>query len=224
MGNQNVNEEYMIQEFWNKANETRCQSLNVFVSSTFADLKDEREGVKKAIEMCGCHAVLAETAEMRPGLSVLDQIQYWLRDIQMLVLIVAERYGQIGPTNVSWTEEEVRKAASIGSLAIYPYFMHIELPPGIEFDSEKRNRLVAFKEYLKCLPGTCSSLATPPQYTSGVSDLQLRVARDLSAYQSDCRVDKVLHRMTALWKERIENELRVQEESEQDSYNDSHLG
>jgi hypothetical protein len=89
----------------------RCLPLKVFVSSTFLDLRSERQAVKKAIERCGCVPILAEDAETIPGKTLLEQISYWLSKTQVLVILVAERYGEHETSKVSWTQQEVKAAA-----------------------------------------------------------------------------------------------------------------
>src|SRR5205809_466009 len=81
----------------------RCPPLRVFISSTFKDLKEERQAVKKVLNLCGCVPVTAEDAEMRPGKGLVAQIRYWLSDIDLLILLVWERYGELSPSKLSWT-------------------------------------------------------------------------------------------------------------------------
>jgi hypothetical protein len=177
-----------------EAHTKRCKGIRVFISSTFVDLHDERLAVKNAIETCECQARLAETAAMLPGKPLLDQISYWLRDVQVLVLLVADRYGSLSASDKSWTEEEVRKAAEL-PIRLLPYFVSRDLPPGIEFDDEKQNRLNDFKKYLNTLPEQEPVLAQYPQYADSIIDLSIRVSRDIGAIQSDLLIADVIERV-----------------------------
>lgn len=199
-----------ILEIEKEASERRYQNqtIRVFVSSTFMDLSVERQAVKKAIERCGCVPKLAEEADMQPGKSLVEQISYWLRDIHVLILLISERYGELGPFDISWTEEEVRKAVKQG-IIIIPYIIKREIPAGIELDSGQRARLNRFKEYLKNLPDQ-----QPPQYPADTIELVLRVSRDLGGLQCDHRIQNIVSRMSWFVKKQIEEE-------EQESYDNS---
>ncbi|MCX5800881.1 MAG: DUF4062 domain-containing protein [Candidatus Eisenbacteria bacterium] len=208
----------MLKVVKDKADKTRCRPLNVFVSSTFVDLKPERLAVREAILRCGCLPRLAEEADMQPRKTVLQQIPYWFRDIHVLVLLVATRYGELAPSEVSWTEQEVRRAAKIRGVFILPYFLSPNLPAGIEFNKNRQNRLKKFKEYLMNLPSCGPALAQPPQYPNSTVDLQLRVARDVGACQSDLRIMEVLKEMLAVWKTELESEEKRGREAHDGSF------
>ena len=219
-----MNLEAMIAAIRERADRTRCRPLNVFVSSTFRDLRTERRAVRRAILGCGCLPRLAEEADMRPGGNVQEQIAYWLRDAQVLVLLVATRYGELAPSKVSWTEEEVRAAAQMEGLRLFPYFLSPKVPPGIEPGRRQQNRLEKFRRFLVGLPGHCPALAMPPQYPTGRVDLQLRVARDLGACQSDDRIADVLNKTLSLWRQQVEEDLQKEEERRRNSYDESFEG
>lgn len=165
---------------------TRCLSLRIFVSSTFMDLKNERLAVKRATELCLCVPLLAEDVDTLPGKNLLDQISYWLNDIDLLVLLVSERYGELGPTKVSWTQEEVAKAVTLKKL-IFPYFIKTKIPAGLELDATQRQHLQQFKKWL-----TNNPQIQPMQYPRSKSDLLARVVRDIKSLQSDLRVDSMI--------------------------------
>jgi len=175
-----------IERLHSAAMENRCPSLRIFVSSTFMDLKKERLAVKRAAELCLCVPILAEDVETLPGKSLPDQISYWLSEIDVLVLLVSERYGELAPTKVSWTQEEVTKAAALKKL-IFPYFIKTKIATGLELDQNQRQRLQQFKEWLINNPEI-----QPPQYPKNNSDLLARVVRDIKSLQSDIRADSMV--------------------------------
>lgn len=86
---------------------------HAFVSSTYADLKDERKTVSEAIAKAG---FVAEGMELFPASSqkqfdfitrVIDRCDYY-------VLIIGGRYGTISDSNISYTEMEYDYAINKG--------------------------------------------------------------------------------------------------------------
>jgi hypothetical protein len=98
--------------------------LKVFVSSTFEDLSAERLDVQDALLMCGCYPKFGENAPLLPGYQLEDQIKGWLRDIDLVILLVGERYGTRSRRNpaTSWTELEAQIAHRSGKI-IFTYFL-----------------------------------------------------------------------------------------------------
>ena len=169
-----------------EARRRRCHPLRVFVSSTFKDLKKERQAVKNALSMCGCVPVLAENAPMQPGKGLMGQIQFWLSDIDLLVLLVCERYGETSPSKSSWTKLEVEEAMKMGK-PVFSYFVKGRIPAGMEWNEQKRKRLEDFKSWLNRLPDQ-----QPPQHTKNLQELVIRVSRDVGALQSDYRAEAMI--------------------------------
>src|ERR1041385_5378657 len=85
----------------------------VFVSSTYADLKDERRRVIQALMEMDC---IPAGMELFPAADeerwnfikkVIDDCDYYL-------LIIGGRYGSTTPDGISYTEKEFDYAVSIG--------------------------------------------------------------------------------------------------------------
>jgi hypothetical protein len=85
----------------------------VFVSSTYADLKDERQRVIQTVIQMDC---IPAGMELFPAADeeqfafikrVIDDCDYYL-------LIIGGRYGSIGAEGISYTEKEYNYAVSIG--------------------------------------------------------------------------------------------------------------
>jgi len=85
----------------------------VFVSSTYADLQDERQEVMQALLELNC---IPAGMELFPAADddqwtlikrVIDDSDYYL-------VIIAGRYGSTGPEGVSYTEMEYRYALKKG--------------------------------------------------------------------------------------------------------------
>lgn len=90
------------------------KKYQIFISSTFEDLKEERRAVTEAILNMGHIPVGMELFQA----SDVDQWTYITRRLQMVdyyVVIVAERYGSIDPdTGASFTEKEYSFAVEHG--------------------------------------------------------------------------------------------------------------
>jgi len=208
----------IIKHLQEEALKSRSQPIKIFVSSTFMDLKKERQVVKSTINLCGCLPRLAEDADMQPGRNLGDQISYWLRDIDILVLLIAERYGELSASQVSWTETEVRKAVD-QQITVFPYLVTKKIPFGMELDPDKRDRLKRFTEYLKHIPNQ-----QPPQRTKNTNELAVRVARDISGFQSDRRITNIMNRLLLVMQKENEEEANIRQQREQESYFDSFVG
>lgn len=119
----------------------------VFVSSTYADLKDERQHVLQALMEMDC---IPAGMELFPAAdeeqwafikSVIDDCDYYL-------LIIGGRYGSTTADGISYTEKEYEYAVEIGLKVIALLHKNPEdIPLGkSEIDPELRARLQAFRE------------------------------------------------------------------------------
>lgn len=122
----------------------------VFVSSTYADLKDERRAVIQALLEMDC---LPAGMELFPA---TDEEQFAfiksvVNDCDYYLLIIGGRYGSLSPEGVSYTEQEYDYARSIGLQVLA--FVH-DAPGTIpldksELDPALRAKLDAFREKTK---------------------------------------------------------------------------
>lgn len=119
----------------------------VFVSSTYADLKEERQRVIQALMEMDCIPAgmeLFPAADEEQWLfikKIIDDCDYYL-------LVIGGRYGSTIADGISYTEKEFDYAASIGLKVIA--LLHGE-PDNIPFgkseqDSNLRARLESFKQ------------------------------------------------------------------------------
>ncbi|HXT64164.1 MAG TPA: DUF4062 domain-containing protein [Pyrinomonadaceae bacterium] len=119
----------------------------VFVSSTYADLREERQRVIQALMEMDC---IPSGMELFPAADeeqwhfikrVIDDCDYYL-------LIIGGRYGSTTPDGISYTEKEYDYAIQRGMKVVA--LLHSnpdEIPLGkSEGDPELRKRLTAFKE------------------------------------------------------------------------------
>lgn len=120
----------------------------MFVSSTYLDLRDERQSVIQALLIAGC---IPAGMELFPAGN--DEkwrlIQRVINECDYYVLVIGGKYGSLDPTTeLSYTEMEFDYAESIGKPIMA--FLHGE--PGkltgdqIELDKERREKLDAFRE------------------------------------------------------------------------------
>ena len=127
------------------------KKYQVFISSTFEDLQDERKEILQAILELDCMPV---GMELFPAANddqftlikrVIDGCDYY-------VLVIGGRYGSVNPkTGLNYTEMEFDYAASQGKLILA--FLHGEpskIPAGkTEKTDEGKRKLEAFKEKVK---------------------------------------------------------------------------
>jgi hypothetical protein len=82
------------------------RKLQVFVSSTFTDLKEERQAAVEAILKAG-HIPAGMELFTAGSKSQLDVIKQWIKESDVYVLLLGARYGSIEPTSgLSYTEVE----------------------------------------------------------------------------------------------------------------------
>lgn len=120
----------------------------VFVSSTYLDLREERQSVIQALLIAGCIP-----AGMELFVAGHDEkwrlIQRVISECDYYVLVIGGKYGSIDPsTELSYTEMEYDYAVSIDKPVMA--FLHGE--PGelkgaqIELDQDRREKLDTFRE------------------------------------------------------------------------------
>lgn len=119
----------------------------VFVSSTYADLKDERQQVLQALMEMDC---IPAGMELFPATDeeqwefikkVIDDCDYYL-------LIIGGRYGSVTSDGISYTEKEFDYAVQIGlKVVALVHGSPEEIPFGkSEQNPELRERLLNFKD------------------------------------------------------------------------------
>jgi Domain of unknown function (DUF4062) len=121
----------------------------VFVSSTYADLKDERQQVSNTLAKAG---YVAAGMELFPAADEqqLDYIKRIIDRSDYYVVIVGGRYGSVDEHGVSYTEREFEYAKSKGIPVLA--FLHAD-PNSIavgktDEDPDKKARLERFKKAL----------------------------------------------------------------------------
>lgn len=122
----------------------------VFVSSTYADLKDERQAVLQALMEMDC---IPAGMELFPAADE-EQWQFIQRvidDCDYYLLIIGGRYGSLTAEGVSYTEKEYNYAVEKGiKVVALIHNKPDEIPIGkSEADPTLREKLVTFREKVK---------------------------------------------------------------------------
>ena len=118
----------------------------VFVSSTFDDLVEERAKVMEAILNFECFPV---GMEMFPAMDeeIFDYIKKIIEDSDYFLLIIGGRYGSVDENGVSWTEKEYDYAVNQKHLHVM-VFDHEDFTtlPKVKIDTKNRKKLLDFKK------------------------------------------------------------------------------
>ena len=152
-----------------------------FVSSTYEDLKDERAEVTQALLKLQCLPIGME-AFPATDMEVWEFIKEQIEASDFYVMVIAGRYGSLGPDGRSLTEMEYDYAREIGK----PVLTFIHAAPGeiahklSETDPEKTPKLAAFIAKAKAKP--LVSFFRSPQELAGhvlasVVDLRPRLLK-----------------------------------------------
>lgn len=140
----------------------------VFVSSTYADLQEERQEVMQALLELDC---IPAGMELFPAANE-DQwtlIKKVIDDCDYYMVIVAGRYGSIGPDGLSYTDMEYRYALETGK----PVLGFIHRDPGslpasrCESTDEGKAKLSTFRDLVQ--KKMCRFWESPPDLGSQVS-------------------------------------------------------
>lgn len=145
----------------------------VFISSTYSDLKDERSKVMQTIMSLDC---IPAGMELFPAIDAeqFEFIKKIIDDCDYYVLIVGGRYGSLSDDGISYTEKEFNYALSKSIPVIAFIHENLEaIPLGkSELDTEKRTKLDEFRNKV--------STGRLVQFWSSAEDLNGKVAVSLT--------------------------------------------
>jgi len=118
----------------------------VFVSSTFTDLKDERAEVIQALWELDCIPTGME-AFVASNESQWEVIKRVIDECDYYVLILGGRYGSVTDDGISYTEKEYRYAKKIGlPVLAFAHSDPLQIPVGkSEDDTVRKAKLEAFR-------------------------------------------------------------------------------
>jgi len=124
----------------------------IFVSSTYMDLKKEREGCINELTRCGYITVGMEQFPSTDE-EKFEYIKRMIEESDYYIVILKSRYGSVDPkTGVSFTEKEFRYAVEIGRPALAFIFKDRKNLPLREFDEEEARRQ-KFDAFINSLEG-----------------------------------------------------------------------
>lgn len=152
----------------------------VFVSSTFQDLGEERQEVMHALLELDC---IPSGMELFPAANETqwNLIKKVIDDCDYYLLIQAGRYGSIGPEGLSYTEMEYRYAISIGKPTIS--FLHRDTGKIIanktETTPEGKEKLAAFR--ISVEKKLCKHWESPQELGSVVSRSLIQLIKSAPA-------------------------------------------
>ncbi|WP_323093536.1 DUF4062 domain-containing protein [Klebsiella quasipneumoniae] len=149
----------------------------VFVSSTYSDLETERQEVMQALLELDC---MPAGMELFPATNS-DQwslIKKIIDDSDYYIVILAGRYGSLGPDGISYTEMEYRYAVESGKPVIGFLHKNKGLLPSqrCEPSPQGKEKLEAFEELVK--KKLCRFWETPADLGSQVSRSLIRLIKD----------------------------------------------
>ncbi len=123
------------------------KKYSIFVSSTFSDLKEERETIRKLIIDMGYIPLGMESFPATNG-EQFRYIQKVIDDCDYYILVIGGRYGSVNDKGISYTENEYDYARSKGKFVLA--FVHEapgEFPARVLDDSpDIKAKLDAFRE------------------------------------------------------------------------------
>lgn len=131
------------------------KKLQVFVSSTYNDLIEERQVAVQAILDAG--HIPAGMELFKAGKSQMKTIQKWIDDSDIYMLILGGRYGSIEEeSGLSYTELEYRYALSknmpVFAIVLDDSFLHLKAASyktDSIFEKKNKSKYNSFKKFVK---------------------------------------------------------------------------
>lgn len=164
----------------------------VFVSSTYLDLREERQSVIQALLIAGC---IPAGMELFPAGNEQKWrlIQRVISECDYYVLVIGGKYGSVDPaTDLSYTEMEYDFAEASGKPIMA--FLHGE--PGqlrgdqLELDAERREKLDAFRAKIES--GRIVRYWTTPAELPGHVALSLMETREQNPAEGWVRASRAM--------------------------------
>jgi len=145
----------------------------VFISSTFRDLRLERQAVLDAVLSMN-HFPAGMEMFPASGSTPWDVVQRVITDSDYYILIVGGKYGSTDEAGISYTEREYEAAVALGiPILVFLPENPDAIPSGkVEFDAVAREKLDEFRERLES-QHHC-------KYWSNPQDLQYKVVVSLT--------------------------------------------
>lgn len=157
------------------------KKYQVFISSTYKDLIDERFAVSQTLLDCDCIPVGMEQFPAS-GMSQMEYIKKMLNDCDYYILILAGKYGSIDSDGIGYTEKEYDYAKSIGLPVMSFVIKDIKDLPVSKYEesSEKQDKLKKFREKV-CSNNLVKFYSTKEELQKNVSVSLMKCIRDFPA-------------------------------------------
>lgn len=154
------------------------KKYQVFISSTYEDLQEERLAVMHCLLDNGCIPVGMEQFPAS-GMSQMEYIKKMLDECDCYLLILAGRYGSLDEDDTSFTEKEYDYAVSLGIPILSFVYRDIGKLPSEKCEETQtaRNKLEKFKKKV------CSGRLVKFYLTIG--DLKSEVATSINKCIND---------------------------------------
>lgn len=145
------------------------KKYQVFVSSTYEDLKEERMAVMRSLLDINCIPVGMEQFPAN-GMDQMDYIKKMLDDCDYYILITAGRYGSLADDGVGYTEKEFDYAKSKGIPVMAFIAKDIGNLPSVKCEQTDKGRELLREFHEKVKQNGMVNFYTTAE------DLQLRIA------------------------------------------------
>jgi len=158
----------------------RKKKLQVFISSTFTDLIEERQAAVQAILSCG-HIPAGMELFTAGDESQMKVIERWIEDSDVYLLILGGRYGSIDPkTGKSYTHLEYEYAIELGkpffAVVINDDALEVKVKEGGISFMEKEN-----PQKLKEFKG--SVLSKMVKFFDDIKDIKLAIHETMAEFE-----------------------------------------
>src|SRR5262249_40975358 len=144
------------------------RKYQIFISSTFADLQDERRSIMEVILSMG-HIPAGMELFSAGNQEQWELIKERIEECDYYIVIVAQRYGSMTPEGISYTRKEYEFAREIG-IPVAGFILHPDIAktwPRHKCEPEQEPRLEEFKKLVRSLP---------TEYWTDAGDLKARCA------------------------------------------------
>jgi nucleoside 2-deoxyribosyltransferase len=179
------------------------KKYQVFISSTYEDLKDERAAVTQCLLDNNCIPVGMEQFPSS-NMSQMDYIKKMLDDCDYYILIVGGRYGSLDDDGVGYTEKEYDYAIQNGIPVMAFVFDH---PEKLPFD--KHDRTDTTREKFNEFRDKVLKSKKLVKFHSGISDLKANVATAINAAIRDYPAVGWVRGDTQMQSSAVKNEVQV---------------
>lgn len=198
------------------------KKLQVFVSSTYTDLQDERQAAVEGI--LGSNNIPAGMELFKAGNnSQLETIKKWIDDSDIYMLILGGRYGSIEPNeHKSYTQLEYEYAISKGipifAIVLSDEFLQekAKINPDI-YESHNKDLYTQFKKIV---------MSKMVKTIKNCTEIKLAIHESISELKEECKFDgwvrgteqspdceDLLEKYNSLSKENVELKERLKNES-----------